>query len=88
MNTFEMKPHHCPKCTYQFDCASLIANAESKGPQPGDLTLCIKCATILSFTEEMGLRLISDRELRRLSLSTRGELARAQYAIRRMRSMS
>ncbi len=52
----------CPKCGYSMDKVLSDAARERK-PQPGDMALCSKCAAILAFTDDLGLRCANAQEL-------------------------
>jgi hypothetical protein len=52
----------CPKCGYRMDKVLRCAVHERK-PQPGDVALCSKCAAILAFTDDLGLRCANAQEL-------------------------
>lgn len=86
--SIEIRPgFHCPKCDYKLTGACGIVNmsdgSTAPTPNPGDLTVCINCATALIFTETLGLRLPkSDYEKMRIMLDA--DVARAQACIRLM----
>jgi len=46
--------NHCPVCTSYLDTVQSMENPESK-PSPKDLTVCIYCAAILFFEDDMDL---------------------------------
>ena len=52
----------CPKCGYRMDKVLRYADRELE-PQPGDIALCFKCAAILAFTDDLGLRCANAQEL-------------------------
>lgn len=55
MTTTRLAPSHCPRCGKNLDAAT--APFAPVRPQPGDVTVCFYCATVLEFTEDMGFKL-------------------------------
>jgi hypothetical protein len=51
----------CPECGYISDRVTAIGDAPA--PKPGDLSLCIKCACLAAFTDDLTLRPANDDEL-------------------------
>jgi hypothetical protein len=45
----------CPCCEYTFERLSAIAEDEDIQPTPGDLTICLGCASILMFDEDLNI---------------------------------
>ena len=39
----------CPYCGHRFNRAANIDDADDRGPAPGDITICIACASILEY---------------------------------------
>jgi len=71
----------CLRCGHTFDRAS---NLTGKGrPEPGDLTLCIKCGSLLKFRDDLTVELVSDMdgELRKLDPIKLGRILQAKAAI-------
>lgn len=55
--TGQIVPSFCPKCFHQLDAAT---NMEGKDPpEPGDYTVCIRCASVLRFGPDMMLEMAS-----------------------------
>jgi hypothetical protein len=76
---YDMPQQSCPVCSYRFDAATLI---EGDGPpEPENLTLCIKCGSVLQWDYAMRLRKLTAQELRELSTETFQLLARAQRTL-------
>lgn len=50
----------CPECGKQMDCATGLNTASC--PSAGDFSICIGCAAILVFKEDLTLRLPTDAE--------------------------
>ena len=72
---------YCPGCNYRFDRATSTFDDQVR-PKPGDITICIKCATVLIFNGDMSARLATDGDLRELDAVTLLEIFRARTAIR------
>lgn len=53
--TFRMPVCHCPHCGYKLDAASVPGN-KGKRPIPGDFSVCLKCAAVLRFKDDLTLR--------------------------------
>lgn len=59
--------HACPHCGHVMD--SVIAafpDDNDKVPGVGDITLCIKCAAILVFKPDLGVRRITVKEMKEI----------------------
>ena len=76
-------PIRCPQCSYEMTDASGVGHNER--PSPGDWTVCIRCAAVLRFTEEIGVREASGKELAELDPESALAIAQAVHAIRQMR---
>jgi hypothetical protein len=50
-------------------------------PKPGDVTVCIKCAALLQFTDDLRY---APADTQRLALETLEQLAEVQAAVRMM----
>ena len=67
-NVYIVPESYCPRCFHKFDRASGLAlHTTGEGPRPGDLTLCIACGQLLTFTPELDVRLPSPDEFERLA---------------------
>jgi len=69
----------CPKCGHMMDKVLRNAVCERK-PQPGDAALCSKCAAILVFTDDLGLRCANAQEFEDLNFDP--TIIAAQMTIR------
>lgn len=59
--SFRMKPNRCLGCGHE-----LIGATNFRGttrPKPGDATMCIVCGILCIFTDDMGMRLPTAKEL-------------------------
>jgi hypothetical protein len=84
MTTTRLKLSNCPRCDYKVDAATPVFD-DTVCPKPGDFTICINCATLLIFTEDMGLSVATDSYTRNnLDLDTRAEIAKLQHLIKEM----
>lgn len=61
-----MPETRCPRCGATFDAASDEWNEHPRGPRAGDMTICVYCAAVLVFEEQLALRLFTDADLERL----------------------
>jgi hypothetical protein len=55
--TTRMVSQGCPKCFHELDANTCLT--EEAKPEPGDYTVCIGCASVLRFRENMSLELSS-----------------------------
>jgi hypothetical protein len=72
---------HCPWCGYAMDAAT-NPNDGATQPKPGDLSVCISCASVLVFNDDLTLRACSPAELAETSPDVMGRIERIQWAIR------
>jgi hypothetical protein len=79
---FEIPPSFCLKCGHSFNRASTLTG--TRRPEPGHLTLCMKCGTLLRFTPAMTVMPVSDEEaaIRDLPPATAKVIRTAQDLIR------
>ena len=54
-------PTACPACGHRITAASHIDG--NMTPKPGDLTVCLYCATLLVFADGLSLRNLTDAEM-------------------------
>ena len=80
MNTTRLEPVSCPTCGKKLDAATHLT--EDVTPAPGDATICVGCQDVLIFTDELGLRNITEAEIQTLDL---GEISRYQAALVKVR---
>jgi hypothetical protein len=52
----------CPVCGYKFDAASKTSGGPDRDPQEGDVTVCIGCLAILTFNEDLSVRLPTEED--------------------------
>ena len=72
----------CPMCNHQLDAATCTTGDHK--PAPGDLTVCIECATILEFDPDLSVRVVGPSVLAALDDDTRAHLALVRAAIRKV----
>lgn len=56
----------CPHCGYRCD---QVSGTGTKGPEPGNVSICVSCKEVAMFGEGMELRRMTDDEERTLMLS-------------------
>lgn len=61
-DTHRHAPDRCPWCGYLVDAATNVTGEGA--PEPGDLTLCVKCAMPAQFGPDGRLAKVSDGEIR------------------------
>lgn len=53
----ETKQTHCPHCGAPINCAGFHPlEPHPRPPQPGDLTICLACAGVCIFTDDLDIR--------------------------------
>lgn len=70
---------NCPQCGYHLDAATGI-NGDTI-PESGDISICVNCAAILEFTEDLTLQILSKEELRKLTKDVLDDITLAQTFI-------
>jgi len=53
---------NCPSCSKKLDAASNLEN-ENIQPKSGDVSICLYCASFLTFTEDLSIRLLTTEEV-------------------------
>jgi hypothetical protein len=62
--TFRHKESRCPACAHQLDASTATEGEGARSPEPGDCTICLNCASVLMFRDDMTVRLATPTELR------------------------
>lgn len=75
----KMGKDHCPNCNKLLDAATELSK-EVK-PNPGDISICIYCGTILVFAVDMALMVATMSDLEGLSIDALCKLSIAQMEI-------
>ena len=78
------KENQCPYCGYKIDAASDIAD-EKNTPKKGDVSICIKCAGLMTFTEDCSLVEMTQEEFHELPDEVKKQLAKLRICILEMR---
>lgn len=61
MKNYVTARQECPFCGYILDrAAGIWPEGPDRGPQPGDLTACVKCEAILEWNPAMRLQLFDE----------------------------
>ena len=55
-DTFRVPLCHCPHCGEKLDAASLFGKQKADRASPGDFSVCINCAAVLRFRDDLTLR--------------------------------
>lgn len=82
-----LPPSACPSCGHLMDAAMCISKPAGR-PEPGDLSLCLKCGEILVYADQLKLRTAELNDLMRLDKKRGRRLSRAQTLIRFKRYVS
>jgi hypothetical protein len=73
------KSSPCPECKYAIDAAT--AAFSHARPKPGDVTVCLNCAAILEFADDLT---VQRTDTTKLPLDVLEQLAEVQAAVRKM----
>jgi hypothetical protein len=74
-------PARCPRCLEQLDAAGPHDPRWKAPPRPGDFTVCLYCASVLRYTETMGLVRLTPADIARLPGAEREDVLNAQRAV-------
>lgn len=82
----KMRPCACPSCGVVRDRMTQVKKGKtrSRKPEPGDLSICLRCGAALRLSRGLRLRLLSPEEMTRLPQCTRALLIRAQRTVQRL----
>lgn len=58
MNSTRVPESHCPTCAKLLDSATSVSDAST--PEPGDLSICFYCATLLTFDDNLVLQALGE----------------------------
>jgi hypothetical protein len=78
------KESTCPYCGYKIDAISGIDN-EKDMPKKGDVSICIKCAGFMTFTEDCSLVEMKQEEFHELPDQVKKQLAKLRDCILEIR---
>jgi hypothetical protein len=87
MSTLRTKPNLCPYCGALLDAAGSFDEESTEVPGPGDASICIGCAGLLVFTEDMGVRKLLDDDFAKLPAEHRRDLISGQVAVQSFRML-
>lgn len=79
-----IEKNKCPSCGELIDANTNIDGNKEVTPGPGDLSLCIYCATMLEYEDNLTLKVLQREKLNRIRRDTPGIyklLKNAQQAI-------
>lgn len=76
-----MKANKCEFCDKTLDAHTTIGARQT--PEPGDLTVCIYCATIGTFDKEGNITSLSRIEIEKFPIEIKTTVERAQKEIRK-----
>jgi hypothetical protein len=72
----------CPNCGHKLDAASVLRAGPIPLPKPGDFSVCIGCATALTFGDQLQLQVMSESELAALKPRERANIKKVQATVR------
>lgn len=75
----QLPASRCPYCDVDLDAAG---SYEGKTPDPGDLTVCVSCASLLAYGDDMRLRKVVPADLADLPEDAKQIVRTYQQAVR------
>ena len=75
----DLSPDNCPVCGYRVEAAS---TPHQTTPSPGDITVCMACASVSRFDDDLRLRTMTQREIFDLHPDNQDEILLVQRGIR------
>ncbi len=63
--SFFVRENSCPSCNYVMDMAGSV-DGRPLIPEPGDLSVCIRCGELLRFARGMKLHKMTDFQIKQL----------------------
>jgi C4-type Zn-finger protein len=70
----------CPVCGHTLD-AVRSPFMEGDTPRPGDMTICFKCAAVLTFDEPPAVHIVTEEEKVKLTAEELEDLLLAQHMV-------
>jgi len=88
--THEIPERHCPKCGTAIAVATNV-NHNKKSPSnvqphPGALSICMNCGTVMEFTPELEIRVLTAEELEMTHPLNRQEITAIRQVIEAMKT--
>jgi len=80
MSTHEMKENACPDCGKLLDRATNVSGSNEE-PSPGDITICNRCGSFLTFAQDLSLELLDPEEFNELDEEFKNQLLKIQEYI-------
>lgn len=80
-NVFRLPACACPTCGKPFNAAGHLEPHQA-GPKSGDFSVCLSCATVLIFTDDLRTRRMSEEERSQLSDEQRDSIRQAVRTVR------
>jgi hypothetical protein len=78
-NSTDIPKNRCPFCGYLSEAASTPGD---KSPEPGSIAVCMSCASVLVFDNDLLLRAMTQAEFADLHPDNRKEILLIQRGIR------
>lgn len=78
--THKVEQQKCPACSHPLNAATSITSNPNH-PRPGDITVCFYCGEILTWREDLTLRVIEEHDLSPLSCIQRQLLDTVSHRI-------
>lgn len=80
MATHEVPENQCPHCGAKLDRAT-NADGDEVQPNAGDATICLHCAGVMVYGDDLKPRLMNELEIDGMDENTKRVLARGQRLV-------
>lgn len=81
----KIPPSNCPSCNAFINGASPAKTNDASEPSNGDFTVCIYCAGLAVYNEDLTLRKPSEEEMKIAASNT--EIIKMKYVVRQVIAM-
>lgn len=78
--TTRTPPVRCPACDHLVDAATSTQGEAT--PSPGDLSVCVYCAAVLEFADDLRLTLMTQEQVDALEPEIRAAVTSARSVVR------
>lgn len=82
----ETKTMWCPVCEDKLEMATNAVQGETRAPEPGDVSVCLNCASPLQFVSDTHTKLMSREEVYALPFADRHQLLAVVWAVKYVNS--
>ena len=81
-NSHMLPPDYCPQCKRTIDAHASGNPNKEDAPKADDITICMYCAALCRYDEDMRLELLSEEKKQEIREESPGSWAQIQFSIR------